>query len=100
VAVAAAQDEVVITGSLGGGAGEIVISVRDAAGTVSDPLTASAAGWAAWSIDLAALLGPLLEVDGAPLTEARRGYIDAVGNGNGGYDVGDVRRWLRERGPE
>lgn len=49
---------------------------------------------------LVALLGPLLEVDGAPLSEARRGYIDAVGNGNGGYDVGDVRRWLRERGPE
>ncbi len=36
-------------------------------------------------------------VDGAAelLTAEEEAYLDTVGNGNGRYDVGDLRRYLR-----
>jgi hypothetical protein len=36
--------------------------------------------------------------DDEPLTPGELDYLDSVGNQNGSYDVGDLRKWLREQG--
>jgi hypothetical protein len=37
--------------------------------------------------------------DPAAPTPAMADYLDRVGNENGAYDVGDLRKWLRTQGP-
>ncbi|MGD8699241.1 MAG: M6 family metalloprotease domain-containing protein [Gemmatimonadales bacterium] len=49
-------------------------------------------------ISLPRLLGPLLQDSGNPLTEAEQGFLDQLNNGNGRYDVGDVRAYLHRSG--
>lgn len=45
------------------------------------------------AIDAAAATADVL--GGPPLDEAARHYLDATGNRNGGYDIGDLLAWLR-----
>ncbi len=47
-------------------------------------------------IDAAAAARALL--GGPPLSAAAVAYLDAIGNQNGGYDVGDYAAWLRRTG--
>jgi immune inhibitor A len=42
------------------------------------------------------VLGPLLENGAHPLSDEEQAVLDALGNGNGVYDLGDVRAGLRE----
>jgi M6 family metalloprotease-like protein len=42
------------------------------------------------------VLGPLLENGADPLSAEEQAVLDALGNGNGVYDLGDVRASLRE----
>jgi hypothetical protein len=49
-------------------------------------------------ISLPRLLGPLLQDSGNSLTEAEQGFLDQLNNGNGRYDVGDVRAYLHRSG--
>lgn len=44
------------------------------------------------------LVQPFLLSGETPLTEAERNYLDSVGNGNGIFDIGDVRARLTEGG--
>jgi hypothetical protein len=41
------------------------------------------------------LLQGFLKAASPPLTPEERAYLDAHGNGNGQYDVGDLRAYLR-----
>jgi M6 family metalloprotease-like protein len=79
---------------------DVILSVRDALGTPSAPVLVGATGaesWAPVPEDLAAFL---VAPSGAPaLTPTMAAYLDRVGNDNGGYDVGDLRRWLRTNEP-
>jgi len=47
------------------------------------------------STSVASMLGFFLGGEPA-LTQPEVNYLDAVGNDNGQYDVGDLRMWLRE----
>ena len=53
-------------------------------------ITLSTAG-----INQASLLQEFLDSSATPLTDAERAYLDGRGNGNGQYDVGDLRAYLR-----
>lgn len=53
---------------------------------------------AAPTVAVESLLQFFLGGDAPALTPALRAYLDAVGNKNGQYDVGDLRKWLREGG--
>ena len=53
---------------------------------------------AAPTLPIESLLQFFLGGDATPLTPAELAYLDAVGNRNGQYDVGDLRKWLREGG--
>lgn len=88
-------DEVIVSGvplRAGTLAGELII--EDARGyRISYPVTLHVA-----DLTLAEdrLLGPLL-ANGEDLAAAEREYLDASGNANGRYDVGDLRAYLLRR---
>jgi M6 family metalloprotease-like protein len=90
-------DGLTVAGSAGQqGPIDLFLWVRDAAGRTSDPLVVSGSTPTDWSPSLDELLRPFLEGD-APTQGVL--YVDERGNRNGEYDVGDLRRWLRERPP-
>ncbi|MBM4183526.1 MAG: hypothetical protein FJ207_04775 [Gemmatimonadetes bacterium] len=94
-------DDVTVTPSVPRTTPDAVISVRDAAGATSQPVSVSTAGVTPWSppaVDLAAYFTRGAAGSGAP-TPAQVDYLDRVGNANGAYDVGDLRKWLRTHAP-
>jgi M6 family metalloprotease-like protein len=93
--VRAEGDELVVTGSvLEPGPFELALRVMDARGSRSPELFVPLAA-GDWFVGEDRLLQSLLESEAEPLTPAERTYLDFVGNGNGRYDVGDLRAWLR-----
>lgn len=48
------------------------------------------------TLGLDALLGPFRTGESQELSDAERAYVDRVGNHNGGYDLGDLARYLNE----
>jgi len=93
-------DDFVVSGSLtDAGPVELFVWVRDAAGRVSEPVVVSLSAPVHWSASLEQLLRPFLQDEGDALSEPELLYLDDRGNRNGGYDVGDLRRWLREGVP-
>ena len=71
-------------------------AVQDASGDESDPVTVEVSAPIEWVVEEAALLDPFLDVASTALTPGEQVHLDDVGNGNGRYDVGDLRSWLRE----
>jgi hypothetical protein len=49
-------------------------------------------------VELGSLVQSFLQSGAEPLTPGELDYLDEVGNANGRYDVGDLRKWLRENG--
>lgn len=49
-------------------------------------------------ISLTRLLGPLLQDSANPLSEAEQDFLDQLNNGNGRYDVGDLRAYIQHYG--
>ena len=97
--LSATADELVVTGSMSGpGPVELFLWVRDAAGTTSEPVVVALSAPVEWSVPLERLLRPFLQDEGDPLSADELLYLDDRGNRNGSYDVGDLRKWLRERG--
>ena len=95
--VSASGDDLVVAGSMTGpGPVELFLWVRDAAGATSDPVVVSLSAPVEWAVPLAELLRPFLRGEGASLSEEELLYLDDRGNQNGSYDVGDLRKWLRE----
>jgi M6 family metalloprotease-like protein len=95
VTAQAVGDELMLGGSASGPL-EVVLSVRDALGNASEPMVATGAEADTWVVGSSDLLASLLHYEGPAPDAARLGYLDAVGNQNGQYDVGDLRRWLRD----
>jgi hypothetical protein len=80
---------------------DAVISVRDAAGTSSEPVhfyTSGAATWRPTPDELASFFTRGAHGPASP-TPGMADYLDRTGNQNGAYDVGDLRKWLRTRSP-
>lgn len=96
--VAAAGDELVVSGQMAAtGPVELFLWVRDSTGRASEPIVVSLSAPVEWSVGLAELLRPFLEDVGELLTSEELLYLDDRGNRNGSYDVGDLRKWLREQ---
>ena len=95
VTVTAEGDQIVVRGSVSGpGPFHLSLRVTDARGTQSAPVVIPLVA-GAWQPDEARLVQPFLGSAAEPLTPGERAYLDALGNGNGRYDVGDLRAWLR-----
>jgi M6 family metalloprotease-like protein len=95
VAARVEDDEVVVEGAVTTpGPFELALRITDARMATSArlfvPLTAGE-----WLVGEDRLLQSFLRSDVQPLTPGELTYLDYVGNGNGIYDVGDLRAWLR-----
>ena len=75
-----------------------MLSVEDALGNRSDEIVVALSAPIEWTVEVVNLLQRLLQSDSAPLTSGELDYLDSVGNQSGAYDVGDLRKWLREQG--
>jgi hypothetical protein len=75
---------------------DFTYSVRDASGDASEPVTVRVTAPLDWVVGEDDLLDPFLAVDSRVLSLPERVHLDELGNGNGRYDVGDLRVWLRE----
>lgn len=93
---AADGDGLIVTGSLmGADPVELFLWVHDARGEISEPVAVSRSAPRAWSAAPDELLRPFLDDPGETLAPEELLYLDDRGNQNGGYDVGDLRKWLR-----
>lgn len=91
--VRAEDDELVLSGAPDTeGVFDMVVRVVDALGTAVETVVRLAVG--TFQVSVERLVGPLLRSDARPLTGAEEDVLDRRGNGNGRYDVGDVRAWL------
>lgn len=98
VTMKADGDDIVLSGTLGSGTfPEAALRVVDARGSRS-PLLIYPFGAEGWLPPGNQLLQPFLLSDFMPLSEEARAFLDITGNGNGRYDVGDLRAWLRAHG--
>ncbi len=92
-------DQLFLVGSLREiGPFQYTFSVQDADANTSNEVTIEVSAPTPWSVDVPALLHRFLQSTGPPLTAGELDYLDEVGNQNGSYDVGDLRKWLRLNG--
>jgi len=92
-------DELFLVGSvLDQGPYEFAVAARDAAGSLSPEIVVTVEGTTEWLADVESLLQYYLQSEAQPLTPGELEYMDSVGNDNGRYDVGDLRKWLRTSG--
>jgi M6 family metalloprotease-like protein len=99
VSLSADGDAVHMTGSfVDAGPFEVTMTVQDALGSVSNEIAVSISAPFDWIVGPESLLQRFLVSDDEPLTPGELDYLDSVGNQNGSYDVGDLRKWLREQG--
>lgn len=92
-------DELLVGGSVvDTGPYELTVSVRDALGNVSNDVSVSLSAPIEWTVTLEGLLQRFLASEAEPLTSGELAHLDTLGNRNGTYDVGDLRRFLREQG--
>jgi M6 family metalloprotease-like protein len=88
-------DELILRGTLTqAGPFQLTLRVSDARGATSADLGATLAT-TPWVVAEDRLLQGFLRSKAAPLNALEAAYLDGVGNGNGRYDVGDLRAWLR-----
>jgi M6 family metalloprotease-like protein len=96
----ASGDELFLVGSVrDAGPYEYTFSVQDALGQRSDEVSVALSAPTTWAVSLEALLQRFLQAGLDPLTPGELAYLDDFGNTNGSYDVGDLRKWLREGAP-
>jgi M6 family metalloprotease-like protein len=94
----AAGDELFLVGSVrDAGPFEYTFAVRDALGNLSDQISVAVRAPIDWVVEVTTLLQRFLQSDSDTLTPGELAYLDEVGNANGAYDVGDLRKWLREQ---
>jgi hypothetical protein len=73
-------------------------AVRDAGGNLSNEVQLSVTAPVEWVVETVALIDAFLTTGSDAVTAGEREYLDEIGNGNGQYDVGDLRKWLRTNG--
>jgi M6 family metalloprotease-like protein len=99
VVLSAQGDELLIGGSVrGSGPFELTIKVRDAAGLESNEIVVLLTA-EEWMVSVDELLQAFLDTDVQQLSIGELDYLDFIGNGNGKYDVGDLRKFMREGSP-
>lgn len=92
------RDELLLIGSTRSAEVQaFTIAVVDSNGARSE-VDVQVVGNRAWVLDSASLFHQFLQ-EGEPLSPGEVSYLDEVGNANGRFDVGDLRRWLREGAP-
>lgn len=98
VTVAAEGDDAVLRGWVSG-TGSLPLSLRvtDARGASSPELALSLSA-TAWTTGEDRLLQPFLRSSATPLSSLELAHLDALGNANGRYDVGDLRAFLKGQG--
>jgi M6 family metalloprotease-like protein len=90
-------DELFVAGSLReAGPFEYTFAVRDSNGSVSNEVTIEVTSTGDWTVEVSDLFQQFLQSGEEGLTPGETAYLDEVGNANGQYDVGDLRKWLRE----
>lgn len=100
VALSVSGDEVAAEGWPSGVAqADVFLWLRDAQGNASAPLIVAPTGPTDWGITLDELLRPFLDDVGETPSADELLYLDDRGNRNGGFDIGDLRRWLRDQAP-
>lgn len=89
-------DDLFLVGSLReAGENSYSIAVRDRLGNTSSSITVTVNATDEWQVAVVDLIEGFLTPAADPLTDGERGYLDDVGNSNGRFDVGDLRKWLR-----
>ncbi len=90
-------DELVLIGSVRTGEStEVSFAARDSNGAVTNTVTVVVRASGEWTVEIASLVQTFLDSPAAPLSAGEMKYLDELGNANGQYDVGDLRKWLRE----
>jgi M6 family metalloprotease-like protein len=93
VGVEAAGDELRLIGApRETGAFQVAVRLGDSRGSAFEALLPLSV--AEFFVEQERLLQPLLGNGEAPLSVEEQAHLDGLGNGNGVYDVGDVRAWL------
>ena len=94
-----AGDELFLVGSVRDvGPSQYTFAVRDALANLSSEISVAVLAPIDWTVAVANLLQRFLQSGEDPLTAGELSYLDDVGNANGTYDVGDLRKWLRQQG--
>lgn len=89
-------DELFLVGSLREeGENSYSFSVRDRMGSTSTDVTIAVNATGDWVVTSPDLIEGFLAPTADPLTDGERAYLDEIGNDNGRFDVGDLRKWLR-----
>lgn len=92
----AVGDELLLVGSVKEvGPFEYTYAVRDASGDESNPVTVQLSAPIEWVVAEASLIEVFLDVRSQALTPGEQVHLDDIGNSNGQYDVGDLRKWLK-----
>ncbi len=100
ISLSATGDELLVTGSVVEvGPYDLTMSVSDAFGRTSEEISVTLTAPTEWTVVVADLLQSLPASDTDPLTPGELDYLDSIGNQNGAYDVGDLRKFLREQMP-
>jgi M6 family metalloprotease-like protein len=90
-------DELFVVGSVREESPQVfTFAVRDQNGAETGEVSITVSGSIGWAVSTARMLQRFLDSSEDPLTVGELGYLDETGNGNGRYDVGDLRAWLRE----
>lgn len=93
-----AGDDLFLVGSVRAeGPFSYTFAVRDVLGNVSNEIEVTLFAPIDWTVDVANLLQRFLQSAEEPLTAGELSYLDDAGNGNGVYDVGDLRKWLGQQ---
>ena len=97
VALSASEDRLRIGGAVTSAAPlTLRMTVTDALGRQSPELTVPVMVAGAWVVTAEELMQRFLLSAAQALSASEESYLDSIGNANGRYDVGDLRRWLRE----
>jgi M6 family metalloprotease-like protein len=91
-------DEVFVGGFVTeAGPHDLTIRVQDAGGLISQDISVQL-NTTPWNPVFEQIMQPFLLTDVDQLSPGEKHYIDQVGNDNGRYDVGDLRKWIRQNG--
>ena len=100
VTLSAEGDDAVLRGWVTGAGGfQMTLRITDARGASSPDLVVAGSA-TAWTAGEERLLQPFLRSGATPLSTLELAHLDRQGNGNGRYDVGDLRAFLeRQKAP-
>lgn len=92
-------DELFLVGSLREvGENSYSFAVQDRLGSTSEAVSVTVNATVEWVVTATDMIESFLDPSDDALTEGDRDYLDEIGNDNGRFDVGDLRKWIRSNG--